>query len=68
MGVRGATKAGRYGILRRWGAEKYLGFCVWGLACSTFPLRAETGAVLFGRDEKTVLAIRFVVMVLLGAV
>jgi hypothetical protein len=44
MGVRGATKAGRYGILRRWGAEKYLGFCVWGLACSTFPLRAGTGS------------------------
>lgn len=68
MRVSGATKAGRYGMLRRRGADEWLGFCVGGLACSAFPQRAGTGAVLFGRDEKTVLAIRFVVMVLLGAV
>ena len=55
-------------MLWRRGGEKRLGFCVGGLACSAFPLRAGAGAVLFGRDEKTVPSIRFVVMELLGAV
>lgn len=41
---------------------------VWGLAGSAVPGRAGAGAVVFGRDEKTELAIGFVVLVLLGAV
>lgn len=68
MRVRGATDAGRCGMLWRRRGEKRLGFCVGGLACSAFPLRAGAGAVLFGRDEKTVPSIRLVVMELLGAV